>query len=112
MPGIEVFLLIASGAKGLFNTDGPFFKIHEGQKLDGGLIAGAEDKSFILLNQACNGFHLPGINSQSGFLSFISYRLKMRHSHIFDNGDLITDIDFGPRSTALKVQCLIKCLFR
>jgi len=108
MPGIEVFLLIASGPKGLFSTDRPFFKIHESQKLDGGLIAGAEDKSFILLNQACNGFHLPGINPQSGFLSFFSYRLQMLHGNIFNNGDAIADIDFGPRTTAFKVRGLIK----
>ncbi|MCG2741967.1 MAG: hypothetical protein L6300_17260, partial [Syntrophaceae bacterium] len=38
MPGIEIFLLIANGPKGLFNADGSFFKIHEGQKLDGLLI--------------------------------------------------------------------------
>jgi hypothetical protein len=85
------------------SAHGLFFKIHKGQKLNGGLIAGAEDKSFILLHQACNGFHLPGINSQSGFHCFFSYRLQMLHGNIFNNGDAIADIDFGSRTTAFKV---------
>ena len=103
MPGIEVFLVITGGPKYLFGAYRSSFKIHEREKLDGGLIAGAEDKSFIILYQASNGFQFPGINPQSGFLCFFSYRLQMLHSNIFNNGDAIADIDFGSRSATLKV---------
>jgi hypothetical protein len=38
MPGIEVFLVITSGPKGLSNTDRPFCNIHESKQLNGGLM--------------------------------------------------------------------------